>query len=109
MKNPIKKLFVILAIVMSFVVVQAGWAGMEPGVRCDKVVEGTVTAITETGEITVEYVTTVYGVQACWEIVAVEDEVVINVYETNNDKNIACYLTVNGGEVIDLRPERNKP
>jgi len=107
MKNPIKKLFILLAMVMSFVVVQAAWA-----IDCVDVVAGTVTAITDTGEITVGDDTTVYGVPADWDIVAVGDEVVINVHVTNNNKFIACYLTVDEGEAIELRPQRkyrNKP
>lgn len=98
MKISIRKLFVLLAIVMSFVVVQASWA-----LDCTSTVEGMVTEITDTGAITVDGIT-VYGVPVDWGIVEENDVVVINVYETNKDKLIACYLTVNGGGVIELRP-----
>ncbi len=99
MKISIRKMFVLLAIVMSVVAVPAVWA-----IDCSTVVEGVVTEITETGAITVDYETTVYGVPVDWGIVAEKDNVVINAYETNKDKLIACYLTVNGGAVIELRP-----
>jgi hypothetical protein len=42
MKISIKKLFVLLAVVMSFVAIQAVWAGKGPGMVCDVPVEGTI-------------------------------------------------------------------
>ena len=98
MKISIRKIFVLLAIVMSFVVVQASWA-----IDCSTLVEGMVNEITETGAITVDGIT-IYGIPVDWEIVEIDNSVVINAYLTKDDKLIACYLTVNGGEVIELRP-----
>jgi len=102
MKSSVKTMFAVLAVLMSFAIVQA------QGFVCTEVVDGLVTEITDTGEITVTVddvgEITVYGVPADWEIVEVDDNVVINAHETNNDKLIACYLTVNGGDVIELRP-----
>jgi hypothetical protein len=102
MKGSVRTLFVVLAVLMSFTIAQA------QGLDCDdQVVSGIVTDITETGVITIDTDNgdiTVYGVPADWEIVKVDDSVVINAHETNDDKLIACYLTVNGGDVIELRP-----
>ncbi|UCG79951.1 MAG: hypothetical protein JSV60_08235 [Desulfobacterales bacterium] len=85
---------------MSFTIVQA------QGLNCNEVVSGEVTEITATGAITVDYDIIVYGVPADWEIVAENDEVVINAHKTSDDKLIACYLTVNGGSPIELRPRK---
>jgi len=98
MKISIRKIFLLLAIVMSFVLVQASWA-----IDCSTVVEGMVNVITETGAITVGD-TTVYGVPVDWGIVEVGDSVVINAHLTKDDKLVACYLTVDGSGVIELRP-----
>jgi predicted short-subunit dehydrogenase-like oxidoreductase (DUF2520 family) len=100
MKSSIRTMFVVLAVLMSFTAVQAA------GLDCTEVVEGVVTDITETGAITVDDDITVYGVPADWGIVAEGDSVVINAHKTDNDKLIACYLTVNGGDVIELRPRK---
>lgn len=104
MKSSVKTMLVVLAVIMSFTIVQA------QGLVCTEVVGGEVTAITETGAITVtvegDGEITVYGVPADWNIVAEGDMVVINAHRTDNDKLIACYLTVNGGPSIELRPRK---
>lgn len=113
MKISIKNLFVMLAIVMSFVSVQAAWA-----LDCNETVEGEVTYIGITDvcndAITVDYDTTVCGVPADLGIVAKSDseegdKVIITAFETNDFKLIACKVSVIEGDSFTLRPERNKP
>jgi hypothetical protein len=127
MKSSIRTMFVVLAVLMSFTIVQAQIQTQEGHDTCSVVVEGTVTEITETGAITVDGTIdyninnndepvsdpaiTVYGVPLDKKIVAKDDEVVINVNMTNDGNFIACYLTVtkieNGVPVvydIVLRP-----
>ena len=99
MKSSTKGLFVILVIVMSFVAVQAVWAG---GSNCTEVVTGEVTDVYE-HSVVVDGNQIVYGISTVWVDINVGDDVVINAFVTPDGKFVACYLTINGGEVIDLR------
>jgi len=98
MKNPIKKLFVILAIVMSFVVVQS---------VCAETVTGKITTISdEDCSIVVENVTEVYGLK--FDYLTYKEGIVLTVvpatyvsleyfvWESPGDeiKNKACQITV---------------
>ena len=99
MKSSTKGLFVILVIVMSFVAVQAVWAG---GSNCTEVVTGEVTDVLEHA-VVVDGSQIVYGIPTIWVDINEGDYVVINAFVTPDGKFVACYLTINGGEVIDLR------
>jgi hypothetical protein len=106
MKSSIKTLFVILAIVMSFVAVQAVWA--KGGPSCTEVVEGKVTALDDIYHaIVVEGETTIYGIPLPWLDIKVGDEVVVNCFVSLEGNYVACYLTVNG-KLIELRPRAPK-
>lgn len=98
MKSSTKGLFVILVIVMSFVAVQAVWAG---GSNCTAVVTGEVTDVLE-HSVVVDGYQIVYGILP-WVDINEGDDVVINAFVTPDGKFVACYLTINGGEVIELR------
>jgi hypothetical protein len=98
MKSSTKGLFVILVIVMSFVAVQAVWAG---GSNCTEVVAGDVTDVPE-HSVVVNGSQIVYGILP-WVEINVGDYVVINAFVSPDGKLVACYLTIGGGEVIDLR------
>jgi len=115
MKSSIKTLFVILAIVMSFVAVQAVWAGTGPGngsespgsegPSCTAVVSGEVTALDKySGTIVVDDETTINGIPLPWLDINVGDSVVVNCLVSPDGIYVACYLTINGGDVIELRP-----
>jgi len=108
MKSSMKKLFVILAIVMSLVAVQTLWA--KGGLDCTTVVEGNVSQIQNVyNAIVVDEITTVFGIPLPWLDIEVDDDVVINAHACpDTGKLMACYLTINGGEVIDLRPRGRK-
>ena len=117
MRNSIRTMFVVLAVLMSFTIVQAQEMTHEGQVACSVVVDGVVTAITETGAITVagtiDYNTnnnvtvvddniTVYGVPLDKEYVDVDDEVIFNVYRTPDDNLIACFLLTVNGESVEI-------
>ena len=117
MKRFKKALFVILVVVMSFVMVQAVFAGTGPangsegpgsgsgGPSCTEVVAGYVTALDEyIGEIVVDDETTISGIPLPWLDINVGDRVVVNCLVSPDGKYVACYLTINGGDVIELRP-----
>ena len=99
MKSSTKGLFGILVIVISFVAVQAVWAG---GSNCTEVVTGEVTDVLEHA-VVVDGNQIVYGISTVWVDINVGDDVVINAFVTPDSKFVACYLTINGGEVIELR------
>ena len=98
MKSSTKGLFGILVIVMSFVAVQAVWAG---GSNCTEVVAGEVTDVLE-HPVVVDGYQIVYGILT-WVDINEGDYVVINAFVSPDSKFVACYLTINGGEVIELR------
>ena len=100
MKSSIKGLFVILAIVMSFVAVQAVWAG---GPSCTTVVAGTVDEILVDEHTIVVGDDTVYGIPLPWVDIEINDQVVINAFVSLEGNIVACYLTING-TLIELRP-----
>jgi len=101
-------LFVLLAIVMSLGTVPAVFAGQGPGLvnpSCTDVVAGEVTALDDSiHAIVVDDETTIGGVPLTWIDVNVGDEVVVNCFVSPEGKYVACYLTINGGDVIELRP-----
>jgi len=84
---------------MSFVAVQAVWA---VGSNCTEVVSGEVTDVLE-HSVVVDGSQTVYGIPTIWVDINEGDYVVINAFVSPEDKLVACYLTINGGEVIELR------
>ena len=100
MKRFKKTLFVILVVVMSFVAVQAVWAGKK---TCSVVVEGTVSEILVNDNAIVVGDQTVYGIALLWIDINEGDAVVINTFVSLDGKVVACYLTING-ELVDLRP-----
>jgi hypothetical protein len=107
MKRSMKGLFVILAIVVSLVALQAVWA--EKGPDCNTSVSGEVSdvllddnAIEVDGE-------TVYGIPLKWVTIEVGDSVGIIAHECpDTGRLMACYLTVNDGQIIELRPRTLK-
>ena len=117
MKRFNKTLFVILVVVMSFVAVPAVFAGTGTGSGsegpgngsggpiCTAVVAGEVTALDKySGEIVVDDETTISGIPLPWLDINVGDQVVVNCLVSLDGKYVACYLTINGGDVIELRP-----
>ena len=109
MKSSTKTLLVLLVVVMSFFTVQAVWA--ERGLQCNEVVSGTVTEILHfENAIVVEDGTVVYGIPVEeWDLaINTGDSIVINANMCLDGKLVACYLTVNGGAIIELRPRRVK-
>jgi azurin len=105
MKISIRKMFVLLAVVLSLVAVQAVWAK-----TCNVTVSGTVDAIDyDANAITVDG-TTVYGIPLAYLanklniVLQVDDYVVITAYQcpSTEDKFSACTLSVNAGTVIYL-------
>ena len=110
MKKSKVTLFVLLAIVMSLGTVPAVFAGQGPGTvgpSCTDVVEGTVTALDDSiHAIVVDDETTIGGVPFTWIDVNVGDQVVVNCFVSPEGKYVACYLTINNGPVIELRPLR---
>jgi glyoxylate utilization-related uncharacterized protein len=84
---------------MSFVAVQAVWAA---GSNCTEVVSGEVTEVLE-HSVVVDGDYTVYGISTIWVDINEGDYVVINAFVSPEGKLVACYLTINGGEVIELR------
>lgn len=101
MKSSIKTLFVVLAIVMSFVAVQAVWAKGGGSDACTVVVAGDVTYVDiDSGMIKVGDIT-IYGIPL-WLEIDKEDQVVVNCFESPKGNYVACYLMVNG-ELTDLR------
>jgi len=108
MKHSIKGLFVILAIVMSLGTVPAVFAGQGPGLVspiCTDVVAGEVTALDDSiHAIVVDDETTIGGVPLTWIDVNVGDKVTVNCFVSPDGKYVACYLTINGGPAIELRP-----
>ena len=117
MKSSKKILCVLLAVVMSLVAVPAVFAGTGPGYGsegpgsgsggpiCTAVVAGEVTALDEyTGTIVVDGETTIEGIPLLWLDITVGDQVVVNCFVSPDGMYVACYLTINGGDVIELRP-----
>ena len=94
MKSSIKTLFVILAIVMSFVAVQAVWAKEGPSgpiPSCSETVEGVAIMVDGLDAIDVGG-TTIYGIPAWLDL---EDiYVVVTYFESPDGKYVACYLIV---------------
>ncbi len=94
MKNPIKKLCILLAMVMSFVVVQSVWAG-QAGHECNGEVTGTISEFLDNGVIVVEGETIgetiIYGVPDSLGLTGTE---VIKVTYFTTDcpepRNVAC-------------------
>ena len=94
MKSPINKLFVILAIVMSFVVVQAVWAERGPSgpiPSCSETVEGVATMVDGLDAIDVDG-TIIYGIPAWLDLEGMD--VVVTYFESPDGKYVACYLIV---------------
>jgi len=115
MKRSKVTLFVLLAIVMSLGTVPAVFAGQGPGLvspSCTDVVAGEVIDIVDSIHTIVVYdgttetTTTIVGVPLTWIDVDDGDEVVVNYFVSPDGKNVACYLTINGGPVIELRPRQ---
>ena len=109
MKSSKKTLFVLLAIVMCFVTIQAVWAGR--GLQCDEVVSGVVTDILHVeNAIVVDGDKTVYGIPVEeWDLdIDITDSIVINANMCLDGKLVACYLAVGEEPVIDLRPRSTK-
>ena len=108
MKRSKVTLFVLLAIVMSLGTVPAVFAGQgrgPEGPSCTAVVEGEVTSLDESiHAIVVDDETTIGGVPFTWIDVNVGDTVVVNCFVSLEGKYVACYLTINDGQVIELRP-----
>jgi azurin len=104
MKISIKKLFVLLAVVLSLVAAQAVWAK-----TCNVTVSGTIDAIDyDANAITVDK-TTVYGIPLAYLenklgiVLQVDDYVVITADQCpSTGKLSACTLSVNSGAVIYL-------
>ena len=94
MKSSIKTLFVILAIVMSFVSVQAVWAKGGPSgpiPSCSETVEGVATMVDGLDAIEVDG-TTIYGIPVWLDLEGMD--VVVTYFESPDGKYVACYLTV---------------
>ena len=94
MKSSIKTLFVILAIVMSFVAVQAVWANGGPSGQipsCSETVEGVATMVDGLDAIDVAG-TTIYGIPAWLDLEGIY--VVVTYFESPDGKYVACYLIV---------------
>jgi len=93
---------------MSLGTVPAVFAGQglgSVGPSCTEVVEGIVTALDDSiHAIVVENNTTIGGVPFTWIDIEVGDRVVVNCFVSPEGKYVACYLTINGGDVIELRP-----
>jgi hypothetical protein len=110
MKKAFISTLLVLAILMGFVTVQAVWALKGPG--CTTVVEGTVTEILyDDNAIVVDNDTIIYGVPVDeWKLdIEESDLVVINAHVClDTGKLVACYLTVNGDTIIDLRPRASR-
>jgi hypothetical protein len=105
MKSSIKKMFVVLAVVMSFVAVQAVWA---VGPDCTEVVTGTVSdVLVDNHAVVVEGDQTVYGIPLIWVNINEGDLVVINAFVSPDGNFVACYLTING-TLVELRPRAPK-
>jgi hypothetical protein len=109
MKMSMRKMFVVLAIVLSFIVVQAVWAR-----DCNVTVSGLVTEIYVENAIKVDE-TTVHGIPFNYlakkfEIVLeVDDNVVITAYQCPSTGTLsACTLSVNNGAVIYLPGGRSR-
>ena len=103
MKRSMKGLFVILAIVVSLVAVQAVWT--RGGPDCTTYVEGEVSEVLDDSNAIEVGDTTVYGIPLPWVDIEVGDSAVIIAHECpDSGRLMACFLTVNGGDVIDLRP-----
>ena len=122
MKSSIKTMFVVLAIVMSFVSAQAVWAGtIDPNDTIT--VEGTVVSFHDpTGivltdatvdGVDVEGTVTVGGIGPVWfwanqtAIPEEEDVVTIEAYQTDTTL-IACSIEIDG-TLIDLRNDDGSP
>ena len=109
MKSSIKTLFVVLAIVMSFVSVQAVWAKGGEGPPCTSTtfVAGEVTELGAYDCAIVVGGVTIYGISP-WVGIVVGDSVEVDCFVTQDDKYVACYLTIFDEEEnpidIDLRP-----
>jgi len=110
MKRSMRTIFVLLAIVLSFVAIQAAWAK-----TCNVTVSGEITAI-YSGEnaITVNDVT-VYGIPLDYLanklniVLQVDDYVVITAHQCPSTGTLsACTLSVNGGAVIILPGGRSR-
>ena len=94
MKSTIRKLFLILAILMSFVVVQAVWAKGDssgPIPSCSETVEGYATELVGLDAIEVDG-TTIYGIPAWLDLDGIY--VVVTYFESPDGKYVACYLIV---------------
>jgi len=97
MKRSMRTMFVLLAIVMSLVAVQAAWAK-----TCNLEVEGTVTAIDyDNNSITIDYNTIIYGVRLEYLanklniVLQVGDNVVITALQCpSTGKLSACTVSV---------------
>jgi hypothetical protein len=112
MKISMKKMFVLLAIILSLVAVQAVWAG-----TCNVTVSGDITAIDyATKTITIgEDGTTVSGIPFAYLankldiVLQVDDYVVLTASQCpSSGKLSACTLSVNGGSVVNLPGGRSR-
>jgi len=95
MKSTIWKLFVTLAIVMSFIAVQAVWAGTGPGgpiPTCSETVKGTVTMVYGDA-IEVDGII-IYGIPD-WLDIESGDQVVVTCFVSPEDNYVACDVTIN--------------
>jgi len=108
MKISVKRLFVLFAVVVGLIAVQAVWAKCPN--TCNLTVEGTVTAVNnDENSITVGE-TTVYGIPfsylAKWldtELVVGSAVVITAKQCPSTGKLMACTLSVNGSDPINLR------
>ena len=122
MKTSIKTMFVVLAIVMSFVAAQAVWAGtIDPNDTIT--VEGTVVSFHDpigivltdatVDGVDVEGPVTVGGIGPVWfwanqtVIPQKDDEVIIEAYQTDTAL-IACSIEI-AGTLVDLRNDDGSP
>ena len=115
MKSSMRTMFVVLVIVMSFVAVQAVWAGtIDPNDTIT--VEGTVVSFhdpigivveTDFGEVTVGGIGPVWFWENQSAIPEIDDAVKIEAYETDTTL-IACSIEIDG-TTIDLRNDDGSP
>lgn len=108
MRNSVKKVLVLLAVVMSLFAVQSAWAKCPS--TCDITVTGTVSAINyDENSITVGQ-TTVYGIPFSYVAkwlgleLSVDSSVTITAKQCpSTGKLMACTLSVDGSDPITLR------
>ncbi|MGA1869590.1 MAG: hypothetical protein ACMUJM_13720 [bacterium] len=109
MKSSMKGFCVILAIIMSFVAVQAVWALNGPD--CATEVSGIVTEVwSEYNAIVVDDTVVVYGIPLPWIAIEIGNSVEINAHQCPETyKLMACELKIiDTGTEVNLRPRGSK-